>query len=238
MDQKILPEIFRYNLGGMEFPGLHIFLGMTGSGKSSLLKWVLYQYAKKKQWHKIFIFCPTGRLHKQGEPHVKNYDDHFDKSHIYIDHDRYEEQFDQIIEYQKKNEGRRILLVFDDCVGNINFSKKFFTKVATQGRHYNMSTFIVTQYFKAIEPIIRTNAFTFYVFKTMAENIEELASFNADYKSKRDFKDKVSSWINQKYNCCRINITSKMDKGISFFKTIPMDLDFRIEQEPEEKKQK
>ena len=223
MDTKILPAEFKYCISGLEMPAMHLFVGMTKAGKSNLLKWILYEYSKKKLWHKIFVFCPTGTLDNKG-----NYNEFIDKDFIFVDTDRYMSIFDDIYDFQKKHNKRRILCIFDDCIGSVNFSKDFFTKIAISGRHYNISCIIATQYLKKINPVIRTNAATYFVFKTSAENIDCLSDFNNEIKERQIFKSRLFEYISTRYNCVRININSKIEKGLMFFKTLPMDIDFKI----------
>lgn len=218
-------EIFKYNLSKLEFPGSHMFVGMTGSGKTTIVKWLLYYYAKKGMFHRIYVFCPTGLIEKKG-----NYPDFFDKNVIFSDPDKYELIFDKILEYQKKNPTRRILLLYDDCIGSVSFGKDFFTKVAISGRHFNISSFIITQYLNKVPPVIRTNCFTYFVFKTQAQNIETLQDFNSEYREKKDFRDKVFEHIQKDYHCVRINISSGIKKQTMFFQALPMNKPFRIEQ--------
>lgn len=227
-DQKILPAEFRYAMSGLEFPGLHMFVGMTKAGKSNLLKWILYQYSKKQQWNDIFVFCPTGKLTVT----KGNYHEFFDADRVFVEIDEYMDEFNKIYEFQKRHPARKILMIFDDCIGSVNFQKDFFTKVAISGRHFNISTIIATQYLRKVQPTIRTNAMTYFIFKTFAENIDCLSDFNTEYKTKKEFKDKLQSWLDIKYNCVRINISSKLDRSIMFFKPLPMDINFKITSPP------
>ena len=225
-----LPIDFRYNISQLEWPGLHIMVGMTGSGKTSLLKWILYEYAKKRLWHRVYVFCPTGLLKKE-DPKYRNYYHMLDTKFIYADPDKYQSIFNKIYELQQKNEKRRVLMIFDDCIGSVKFRDDFFTKVAILGRHISISTILLTQYLGRVPAPLRTNACTYFIFKTTGPNIEHLAEFNVQFTKTADFKKKLMEWISTKYNCCRINVNSKMEQKITFFKSINMDKDFYIEQE-------
>jgi hypothetical protein len=219
-------EIFRYNMSGLKFPGLHIFQGMTNSGKTNIVKWILYHYAKKRLFHKIYVFCPTGMIDNPG-----NYCKLFDPEYVFYEPSKYEAYFDKIYAYQEKNPKRRILLLFDDCIGSVKFkNSKFFEKIAISGRHHSISTFVISQYLNSIPPVMRSSAFTYFVFKTQAQNLETLQDFNSEFKEKKEFRDKVFDYVAQDYHCVRINITSNIKKSLMFFPTMHMDIPFKIEQ--------
>ena len=139
-------------------PGLNILAAKPGAGKSSLIKFELYKGAQTKTYDYAIVF-------------TKNIDDGYDKildeSYIYYNFD--EKTFANILKFQKENNNGeiklRLLLIFDDVIGSINFNSKLMTILITRYRHFNIGVVFSTQYLHKIPPTIRecvSKSFIFY----------------------------------------------------------------------------
>jgi hypothetical protein len=57
----------------------------------------------------------------------------------------------------KSGKRNKVLLILDDCVSHANFKSNIFEKIATQGRHYNVTCWITSQHYTKLPPVIRLN---------------------------------------------------------------------------------
>ena len=68
------------------------------------------------------------------------------------------------------------LFIFDDILSQVEFLKsKTMVKLATANRHINVTFFILSQYYKKLPPVIRTNASYIMFFPSNQSEIEKLA---------------------------------------------------------------
>ena len=116
--------------------------GSPGAGKSHLIKFLVYTYAK--QFNYIYSICPT------------KYDGDYDYLPDKFVLDIYNEEFiEKLIDIQQSNNKKRVLLILDDILGSINFDKPLWQKITTRYRHLNISIIIATQYCKKIPILFR-----------------------------------------------------------------------------------
>ncbi len=99
------------------------------------------------------------------------------------------ESINMIIENQKKDNSKPVLLVFDDCI-NINIkddATNLVEKILIEGKQLNIFTIIVQQCVFGFNPIIKNNIDVIYAFKEsyyvnlrkVYEYYEELFDYNA-----------------------------------------------------------
>lgn len=71
---------------------------------------------------------------------------------------------------ERRDEREHILLVLDDCIGNIPRGSKLNTFIM-KARQWRISIIICTQYYKGIDPKIRenTNAYIFFLNQSLSE---------------------------------------------------------------------
>jgi hypothetical protein len=72
---------------------------------------------------------------------------------------------EKLFTFQEKNKNKRCLLILDDIIGTANLYHPIFDRLASSGRHYNITTFITAQHFYKIPPILRQNCFYLHIFK-------------------------------------------------------------------------
>jgi len=131
----------------MDHPNLAIFSAKRNSGKSHLMKWMIYNVASC--YNEIIIICPTS-FNGDYTKITTNLYGTFDEG--MIKHIIKKQAF-----MRKKGVNHRVLLVLDDCLSKANFNSKVFEQIATQGRHYFISCWITTQHYMKLPPVIRLN---------------------------------------------------------------------------------
>ena len=130
-----------------------LFCASCGSGKSYLIKYLLYELLKKGYFNDGIIICP---LEDEYEPWVNEkylYKLYSDNILINIMNEK-----DEI---KKK---KRRFIIFDDCLGSVNWNKSVILKFLTTYRHHNCSVFISTQYINRIPTHVREIASKIFIF--------------------------------------------------------------------------
>ncbi len=150
-----------------------LIIGKRGTGKTTLTNDLINKITKINNIDNINIF---------------SFDkDRFDNLHNICVVDNYNtESINLIIENQKKDNSKPVLLVFDDC---INLSSKdnsinILKKILVEGKQLKIFTIIVQQ-FVSFSPLIKNNIDIIYVFKEIFKpnliNIYEYCKKLFDY---------------------------------------------------------
>ena len=105
-------------------PGIILVSGPKGSGKTQLIKDIIYNLAKQKMCDYLKVICPTA--------YNGSYD-YLPKNHV---SEVYNEQqlvslLNEQIEIKKKGQKRKMIIILDDCIGSVNFKSKIWEKLAT-----------------------------------------------------------------------------------------------------------
>lgn len=122
-------------------PFMMIINGKTGSGKSLLLRYLMREINKENPFDYGIVFSNTA------------WEGSFDYiPHKYI-HETYNESIvKNIIGIQKQNlkksnnKIKKAFIILDDCCSENEFKSPLLKKLAIMGRHYNITTFLTTQY--------------------------------------------------------------------------------------------
>lgn len=155
----------------MQIPSLSLFFAKSNSGKSHLMTYLLYNLIRRDciNWV-IVITCTSFNNHWAsivGKEHV------YDKFN--------EEDLINLLKMQgnliSSGKSKQGLIIFDDVLGDAKFNAEIFNKIASSGRHYNLSFFISSQHYKKIPPILRGNAtYSFFLNQIndlMSRNLHE-----------------------------------------------------------------
>ena len=104
-----------------------------------------------------------------------------------------------------------VLFVFDDILGNVEFLKsKTLTKLATTNRHMNISYIIMSQYYKKLPPVVRTNASFYMIFPSSDIELQKIADeLTPPSMSKKQFLELARHATKARYSFLSIN--SKAD---------------------------
>ena len=123
-----------------------------------MIKFELFKGVQKKTYDYAIIFSC-------------NVDDKFEeiieKQYIYFGYK--DSNLAKILKFQKEQvdngEPLKLLLIFDDVIGSINFNSPLIKMLITRYRHFNVGVVFSTQYLYMIPPPIReccSKAFIFY----------------------------------------------------------------------------
>jgi hypothetical protein len=104
-----------------------------------------------------------------------------------------------------------VLFVFDDILGNVEFLKSnTLTKLATTNRHMNISYIIMSQYYKKLPAVVRTNASFYMIFPSSDIEIQKIADeLTPPSMSKKQFLELARHATKARYSFLSIN--SKAD---------------------------
>lgn len=147
-----------------------LFLGSTMSGKSHLMKQLLY-HEYDKIFDRIVIICPTYDK--------ENYSELFEipETDIFRDYD--EDIVMNILEESKekflaKNGDYFTLIVFDDCVDDMKHYRRF-NKFISTARHYGITVWCSTQYcYNVAKPVRQQFVCQFIWTNVTDENLKEI----------------------------------------------------------------
>ena len=193
----------------LPFGGL--LVGKSGSGKTmACVNMMTNKHLLKDVFDYVYLFCCVKPDEELIEP-LK-----LKKTHIF---ENFEEKdvkkiCDKAEGYIKQNGLKKapsILMIFDDILSNVDFMKsKTMIKLATANRHLNVSYFFLSQYYKRVSPVIRTNVKFIMFFPSSLQEIEKLADEQTPPNmSKKEFIKVVQYATNEKYNFLSINHMSK-----------------------------
>lgn len=176
------------DFSSIKTPSLFLLIGSSMSGKSHALKWFILNLARR--FNHGFVFSSTVF---NGQYNYLPKDVQFDKA-MSLDF------FNRLIEYQKEHQNKQCFLIIDDLVGSQNFYDEIFQRLATTGRHYNITTFILAQGVKTLSPLLRSNAHYVCLFKlsnikAIHDAFEEYSSgFNNRKDYQRYFESNTSNY--------------------------------------------
>lgn len=189
-------------------PASYLVIGRSGSGKSTVLYNLLTSPELLGNYFSfVFVFSDvkTDDILKQLDLPEENYITDFDDDKIYEILDTIEGKIGDIDE--KVAEEFKIAFIFDDILNKQKFLRgDAMRKLASTNRHYLVSWFILSQYYRAIPPIIRQNASGVIFFPSSMMEIEKLADENTEpNQTKKEFIDIVQHATNDKHSFLFIN---------------------------------
>lgn len=191
-------------------PASFLIIGKSGSGKST----ILYNLLTNKNllgdyFNYIFVFSPvkTDDILLKLKLPKENYISSFDEKFV--------EHIIRKIENKIKCKGglgrcaneTKVLFIFDDILSEQKFLKSTtMKKIASANRHYNISWIINSQYYKAIPPIVRTNASAIILFPSSMSELEKVAEENTEpNQTKKEFIEIAQRATNKPYSFLYIN---------------------------------
>ena len=136
--------------------------------------------------------------------------DHFDDHKAFIEYSNDMEDVYKNIKGYNPRKKRKVLIVFDDMIADINNKKldSIVTELFIRGRKLNISiVFIMQSYFK-VPKVVRLNSTHFFIMKM--PNKRELRQIALNHSSDIDFKDfmKIYKKYTKEPYCFLVNDTT------------------------------
>lgn len=200
-------------------PKLHfrwILSGPSKSGKSNLAKWSLDNYytsqtsKNKSFFDKIYLLSPTAHIDfmwsKLAGLDAKNRISHPTPAHLtkilesqikLIAGSTNESALKNIssaVLARKKTNCPSVLVIFDDAIAESKLiNSSAFLKIFIQGRHYNISSMVMTQSYMRVPRSVRLQATHVSMFPSRTSEIDRLfIEFGGKTLSKNEFHELVS----------------------------------------------
>lgn len=191
-----------------KIPFSSIVIGRSGSGKTQAVVSMLKNEHMLKDVHDfVFLFCGV----KPDKEMIEDLD--IPKNCIFEDFTEDDvkeivDRLDKYIEHDGFNKDTpSTLMIFDDCLNLPEFLKsKTMTKLATANRHLNITFFLLSQYYKKLPPVIRTNASYIMFFPACESESEKLCEEQCPVNmSKKEFMKFIKYATTDKHSFLGIN---------------------------------
>lgn len=191
-------------------PFLCLMAAPRNSGKTNLLiKSLIEDDMYCKKFDDVFIWSKS--YHNDDKWKAINFPDDYASDHVFdnFSETKVKAVFDEL-KAQSKSETKHTLLIFDDMMGeNIMNSHSFQTldRVASTGRHFDVSVVIIFQKYKKFSPTIRDNATNVVVFEQKNTSaIEQIADEYKGNLSLQEFTKVYNAATEEPYSFLHINL--------------------------------
>jgi len=160
--------------------------GKPASGKSHLMKYILCRMRAEDKIHILFVFTST----------KKNdfYNGMVDTKYVMRYNEKLLAQFWKTAE-AISHRGKNILLIFDNCIGSVNWKAPIVNEVFSNHRHNNVSILVATQYPNKLPTLIQEVSWVACIFNqgTSWSCRAIYSSYGKDYGSAKEFVDYMNS---------------------------------------------
>lgn len=171
-------------------PNISLFVAPPRSGKTFLMRYLIYTLACEGKFKYGLVFSPTQ-------------DDSFDKliPEKYI-HRQFDEQKLKLFLRKQKKTKLPAFLILDDAAGSIDMNGKLFNHLFTSYRHYNLSIFVSIQWIHKVAPVVRNCTTYAFVFKHSNQKSYEVlhSAFFADKDNWKETRDEINNSLKQPYS--------------------------------------
>lgn len=190
-----------------------IITGPSGSGKSNLIKNIVFNFYKK-YFSEIYVFIMSKDDALEYERLTKS-SRMKDKVSITtkIDFDDIQDLYEEIEDenaYKKKNK-ERVLMVFDDAVIDgisNNYKRNIIDRLFIAGRHANISTLISTQKYKMLNANMRMcNCNVLTVFNSNGKELQQIAEEHNNLLNSNEMFEMLKDHLKKKYSFLTIDYT-------------------------------
>jgi len=170
----------------ISIPSLNIITASQGSGKSHLIRYICYELRKQIDYAVVF-----SNTFFDNDPF-----DYIKDGFVHPEFN--EEVVENMMEIQaklvEKNKIKEALMIFDDCLDDLNqWNSPCMKKLTTQLRHYHITVIIATQYCNIIPARVRANAMNVFMFYSDNKNSLEALynSYGQQFETYNDFKQYI-----------------------------------------------
>ena len=195
-----------------------LIIGRSGSGKSNVMlhmltdKHLLGSVFKPKN---IFLFCgvkPDKGLVKELKIPKRNIITDFDDEKVVSMF----KELEDVVDHKGWTGAPRTLWLFDDILSRKKFLRgKALRQVATAGRHAKLSYIALSQYYKALPPILRTNAsYIIYFSANESENVKFTEEQCPSFMKKKEFLEIIEHCTKEKYSFLALNTLAEKGQEV------------------------
>jgi len=189
-------------------------IGKSGSGKTnSIISMLTNEKMLKDTFDFIYLFSGIKPDPELIEPL------NLPKHQVYNDFEEDDvkklmDKMEKSVEKNGMNKTPSVLFIFDDILGKPKFLKSStMSKLITTNRHMNISVIVMSQYFKKLPPVIRTNCSFYMIFPSSMSEIEKISDeLCPPNMSKKKFINIIQFATSDKYNFISINTKCGIDK--------------------------
>ena len=156
-----------HKMAGLELltPHLATFIARRNSGKSHLQKYLLHCLAGAQKFAWVLVISPT-KFNQEWSSIVgdENVRESWD-----------EKEIEAILEHQKackiKGKANPGLLILDDCLGSVHFQSPICLRLASTGRHFDVSVWISFQHYAKAPTFIRSNVDHLFILNPQNDRV-------------------------------------------------------------------
>ncbi len=186
-----------------------LIIGRSGSGKTNVMLHMLTDnnlLGKVFRPKNIFLFCavkPDKGLVKELKIPKKNIIEDFDDDKLL---DMFK-KLESVVDNNGWTAAPRTLWLFDDILARKKLLRgKAIAQIATAGRHAKLSYIMNSQYYKALPPVLRTNAsYIIYFSANESENIKFADEQCVSFMTKKKFLKIIEHCTKERYSFLALN---------------------------------
>lgn len=166
-------------------PGMFLCVARKFSGKTHLIKYILYNLIQEQRFDYGLVISPTAAT---GAWNIVPPE--------YIHEKWSDDLIQRLINKQRQftREGKNVncFLVLDDVLGSVNLKSDLFTQLATYGRQFNITIFLIVQKFThAVPVVVRENSE--YVLLLRQPNAAVLKNMYEEFGN--DYSPNIKDWF-------------------------------------------
>jgi len=215
----------------------HLFVAKTGLGKSFKANQVLKEALKHVPKENRYLVSPTAKNDMDdtlmGEFHEDQVQEKLTAEYIdalllmigdireKVTEDflyRYDGDFNKIKRKHPKGaepQYPEFVLMLDDSIAQLGAGKRSvdsLMELLTKNRHYKLHVLITSQYFMAVNPVIRTNTKILYFWSCNNRELNKIADDVNIFSNKDDFKEYFKFITSKPYGCFMVNYNHRGKK--------------------------
>ena len=195
-----------------------LVIGRSGSGKTNVLLHMLTEpnlLGNVFEPKNIFLFSavkPDPSLTKALKIPKKNVITDFDDDKVL----KMFKSLESTVETKGWSSAPRTLWLFDDILSKKKFLRgRAIAQIATAGRHAKLSYLALSQYWKSLPPVLRTNAsYIIYFSANESENVKFADEQCPSFMSKKEFLRLIEHCTREPYSFMALNTLAKKGNEI------------------------
>jgi hypothetical protein len=205
------------NIEVLDHPFICQITGRTGSGKTLLNKWYVYNLVKKQCYNSVLIFSSSGLDND-------NYS-YIDKKYIHI---RYDEMIlKKYSKLHRDNKDIKGLVIFDDIFGQITYTSKFLQHLFRLHRQWKLSFIFSCHHLKEVPLAIRGLNHQFISFKYKSK--DTLTDMHTEFAPDIDREKFFKAFQNlKKHQFVVLNLREEDEKSYIVDKIKPPPKNFKF----------